>query len=88
MQPRTWKCCELERCSSEWGIAFQRNDGVPHRQALLVTSLPERTGSDLREIVRRTVLSSGHDGHLSTAALLAGVGSGRYRATAPAGMYL
>jgi hypothetical protein len=34
-QPRTWKCCELERRASGWGIAFQRDDRVPHGQALL-----------------------------------------------------
>jgi cell division protease FtsH len=55
----------------------------------VVAALPEQTsGSDLREIVRRAVLSADHNGHLSTAALLAEVGSGRYRATAPEGLYL
>lgn len=51
--------------------------------------LPERTsGSDLREIVRRAVLADGA-GVVSTATLLAEVGSGRYRAVVPsAGMYL
>ena len=34
-QPRTWKCCELERRASGWGIAFRRDDRVPHGQALL-----------------------------------------------------
>lgn len=57
--------------------------------AAVVAALPEHTtGSDLREIVRRAVLSSGDDVQLTTAALLAEVGSGRYRATAPEGMYL
>ena len=55
----------------------------------VIAALPEQTsGSDLREIVRRAVLSSGDDAQLTTAALLAEVGSGRYRATAPEGMYL
>lgn len=51
--------------------------------------LPERTsGSDLREIVRRAVLSG--DGGVSTAGLLGEVGSGRYRAAMPGegGQYL
>jgi ATP-dependent 26S proteasome regulatory subunit len=53
--------------------------------AAVVALLPERTsGSDIREIVRRAVLA----GHVSTATLLAEVGSGRYRATIPEGMYL
>lgn len=56
--------------------------------AAVVAALPEHTrGSDIREIVRRAVLSGG-DGHVSTATLLAEVGSGRYRATVPEGMYL
>jgi cell division protease FtsH len=54
----------------------------------VVAALPERTsGSDLREIVRRAVLT-GDGGHVDTATLLAEVGSGRYRATVPEGMYL
>ncbi|EUA07540.1 hypothetical protein I546_5158 [Mycobacterium kansasii 732] len=53
-----------------------------------MAALPENTsGSDIREIVRRAVLS-GDDGNVSTATLLAEVGNGRYRAQAPAGMYL
>lgn len=50
--------------------------------------LPEQTsGSDLREIVRRAVLSG--DGVVSTAALMSEIGSGRYRAQMPgAGQYL
>lgn len=50
--------------------------------------LPENTsGSDLREIVRRAVLSG--DGTVSTASLLAEIGSGRYRAQVPtSGQYL
>lgn len=55
----------------------------------VAAALPEHTsGSDLREIVRRAVLSAGDTGHLSTAALLSEVGSGRYRPTASEGMYL
>lgn len=57
--------------------------------AAVVAAVPEETsGSDLREIVRRAVLSADHDGAISTTALLAEVGSGRYRATTPEGMYL
>ncbi|MGV0741700.1 AAA family ATPase [Mycolicibacterium sp. XJ870] len=56
--------------------------------AAVVAALPENTsGSDIREVVRRAVLA-GDDGNISTATLLAEVGSGRYRATVPAGMYL
>jgi hypothetical protein len=52
----------------------------------VVAALPEPTsGSDLREIVRRAVLTADA---LSTAALLAEVGTGRYRAHAPGGLYL
>ncbi len=55
----------------------------------VATALPEQTsGSDLREIVRRAVLSADDTGQLSTAALVTEVGSGRYRATIPDGMYL
>lgn len=54
----------------------------------VVAALPEKSsGSDIREIVRRAVLAN-DAGNLSTAALLAEVGSGRYRAQAPTGMYL
>ena len=50
----------------------------------VASRLPAQTsGSDLREIVRRAVLSGG--GSVSTAALLAEVGSGRYLATVPGG---
>jgi cell division protease FtsH len=56
--------------------------------AAIVAALPERTsGSDIREVVGRAVLA-GDGGSLSTATLLAEVGSGRYRAEVPAGMYL
>jgi SpoVK/Ycf46/Vps4 family AAA+-type ATPase len=55
----------------------------------VVAALPEHTsGSDLREIVRRAVLSADGTGQLNTTALLAEVGSGRYRADVPEGMYL
>ena len=68
---------------------------VPHnvrRQAVdtaaVVAALPERTsGSDIREVVRRAVLA-GESGSGCTATLLAEVGSGRYRAEVPGGMYL
>ncbi|WLP88462.1 MULTISPECIES: ATP-binding protein [Gordonia] len=51
--------------------------------AAVAARLPERTsGSDLREIVRRAVLG-GSDGALTTRALLAEIGSGRYRADPP-----
>ena len=66
--------------------------GLPGGQTVdmpaVVAALPENTsGSDIREIVRRAVLAA-DDGRISTATLLAEVGSGRYRATASAGMYL
>jgi hypothetical protein len=55
----------------------------------VVAALPEHTtGSDVREIVRRAVLSADDTGQLSTPALLAEVGSGRYRANVTEGMYL
>lgn len=55
----------------------------------VAAALPERTsGSDLREIVRRAVLAADDTGLVTTAALLAEVGSGRYRATPTEGMYL
>jgi hypothetical protein len=55
----------------------------------VAASVPEQTsGSDLREILRRAVLSADETGVLSTAALLAEVGSERYRATIPNRMYL
>ncbi|OBK89534.1 ATP-binding protein [Mycolicibacter sinensis] len=67
--------------------------GLPGRAgvdtAAVVARLPEMTsGSDLREIVRRAVLSTPDDGEISTAALLAEVGSGRYRAEPAVGHYL
>ena len=56
--------------------------------AAVVAALPDNTsGSDIREIVRRAILAS-DDGHISTPTLLAEIGSGRYRAQPPAGMYL
>ncbi|MCA2320444.1 ATP-binding protein [Mycobacterium intracellulare] len=56
--------------------------------AAVAAILPENTsGSDIREVVRRAVLAD-PDGRVSTATLLAEVGSGRYRAAIPEGMYL
>jgi cell division protease FtsH len=56
--------------------------------AAVVAALPENTsGSDIREIVRRALLA-GDDGSVSTGTLLAELGTGRYRAQPPAGMYL
>ena len=69
-------------------------DGIPGSTgvdtAAVAAALPNQTsGSDLREIVRRAVLTAGVESQLSTAALLAEVGSGRYRAELPgAGTYL
>jgi len=57
--------------------------------AAVAARLPEMTsGSDLREIVRRAVLSTADGNEISTAALLAEVGSGRYRAEPAVGHYL
>lgn len=57
--------------------------------AAVAARLPDATsGSDLREIVRRAVLSRPDGDQLTTAALLAEVGSGRYRAVLPGGQYL
>lgn len=54
----------------------------------VVSRLAEQTsGSDLREIVRRAVLS-GNAATICTAALLDEVGNGRYRADVPDGLYL
>ena len=67
-------------------------DGLPGGEAVdtvaVAAALPPQTsGSDLREIVRRAVLT--HAGDLTTSALLVEVGSGRYRAEVPgAGAYL
>lgn len=56
--------------------------------AAVAAALPENTsGSDIREIVRRAVLAA-DGGHVTTATLLAEVGSRRYRPTIPDGMYL
>lgn len=66
---------------------------LPGRKAAVETAavaaaLPEMTtGSDIREIVRRALLAAG-EGRVSTAALLAEVGSRRYRPMVPEGMYL
>ncbi len=55
----------------------------------MADAAPEQTsGSGLREIVRRAVLSADDTGKLTAATLLAEASSGRYRATAPNGMYL
>jgi cell division protease FtsH len=65
-------------------------DGIPGGDGVdtvaVAAALPDRTsGSDIREIVRRAVLGRG----VSTDALLAEVGAGRYRAELPAaGAYL
>lgn len=57
--------------------------------ATVVGRLPEQiSGSDLREIVRRAVLSVPDGEPISTDGLLAEVGSGRYRAAVPDGLYL
>lgn len=56
--------------------------------AAVVATLPDHTsGSDIREIVRRAILV-GDSGQVSTATLLMEVGSGRYCAAVPEGMYL
>ncbi|WP_078315412.1 ATP-binding protein [Mycobacterium sp. D16Q16] len=64
--------------------------GIPGEvdTAVVASRLPDQTsGSDLREMVRRAVLSG--SGEVSTAALLREIGSGRYRATLPGqGQYL
>ena len=64
------------------------SDGVD--SGAVAAALPEQTsGSDLREIVRRAVLAVPAGEPLSSAALLAEVGSGRYRAQlGVAGAYL
>jgi ATP-dependent 26S proteasome regulatory subunit len=56
--------------------------------AVVAAQLPAQTsGADLREIVRRALLAGA--GTVSTAGLLAEVGSGRYRAQLPGdGQYL
>jgi cell division protease FtsH len=59
------------------------------RHRVVADAAPEQTsGSGLREIVRRAVLSADDTGRLTAATLLAEASSGRYRATAPNGMYL
>lgn len=70
--------------------AFVRDlpGGADVNAAAVAAALPEHTsGSDIREIVRRAMLS-GTDGPISTAALLNEVSSGRYRAEPPQGLYL
>lgn len=63
-------------------------DGLPGGDTVeadtVAGRLPAQTsGSDIREIVRRAVLTG--DGSVSTTGLLTEVGSGRYRATVPEG---
>ena len=54
----------------------------------VVAALPEHTsGSDIREIIRRAVLTVS-SGDINTAALVAEVRAGRYLATVPTGLYL
>lgn len=54
----------------------------------VVAALPEHTsGSDIREIIRRAVLTVS-SGDIDTAALVAEVRAGRYLATVPTGLYL
>ncbi|MCG7594575.1 hypothetical protein [Mycobacterium sp. PSTR-4-N] len=54
----------------------------------VAAALPERaSGSGLREIVRRAVLSADDTGLLANTALLAELGSGRYRAIPTERMY-
>ncbi|MCA2247593.1 ATP-binding protein [Mycobacterium intracellulare] len=54
----------------------------------VAAALPQHTsGSDIRELVRRAVLT-GVERHVSTEALLAEVGRSRYRAETPTGTYL
>jgi len=57
--------------------------------ATVVAGRPEQiNGSDLREIVRRAVLSVPDGEPISTDGLLAEIGGGRYRAAVPEGLYL
>ncbi len=54
----------------------------------VVAALPEHTsGSDIREIIRRAVLTVG-SGDVDTAAVVAEVRAGRYLAKVPTGLYL
>ncbi|WP_458317866.1 AAA family ATPase [Mycolicibacterium brisbanense] len=77
-------------CEASARILAALVDGIPGAvdASSVAARLPDQTsGSDLREIVRRAVLSG--DGVVSTAALLAEIGSGRYRAQLPGqGQYL
>ncbi|SHW41029.1 cell division protease ftsH-like protein [Mycobacteroides abscessus subsp. abscessus] len=62
--------------------------GADVNTAAVAAALPEHTsGSDIREIVRRALLAGNGDA-ISTTALLAELGTGRYRAEPPEGMYL
>ncbi|MCA2245868.1 ATP-binding protein [Mycobacterium sp. WUMAC-067] len=69
-------------------LIYDLPGGAAVDTATVAATLPEKTsGSDIREIVRRAVLA-GENGHVGTATLLAEIGSGRYRATIPEGLYL
>lgn len=73
-------------------IVTALTSGLPGAQSInaatIADALPDKTsGSDIREIVRRAVLAAG-DGSVSGAALLNEIRNGRYKAAAPAGMYL
>lgn len=62
--------------------------GADVNTAAVAAALPGHTsGSDIREIVRRALLA-GNGAAISTTALLAELGTGRYRAEPPEGMYL
>lgn len=56
--------------------------------AVVAALPPDTTGADLREIVRRSVLSAEAGQPVVTAALLAQIGGGRYRPVMPDGAYL
>ncbi|PBA08472.1 ATP-binding protein [Mycobacterium avium] len=56
--------------------------------AVVAALPPDTTGADLREIVRRSVLSAEAGQPVGTAALLAQIGGGRYRPVMPDGAYL
>lgn len=56
--------------------------------AIVAVLPPDTTGADLREIVRRSVLSTEAGQPVVTAGLLAQIGGGRYRPVMPNGAYL
>ncbi|MFC6703816.1 hypothetical protein [Flexivirga alba] len=65
--------------------ALPSADGID--TAAIVRALPDDvSGADLREVVRRTVLSAGPD--CGTADFVAAVASGRWRAAPVIGSYL